>query len=46
MRARWWGHSTVRLDLAGVRLLTDPALTGSVAHLRRRAGPVPAASAA
>lgn len=45
MRARWWGHSTVRLDLAGVRLLTDPALTGSVAHLRRRAGPVPAASA-
>jgi L-ascorbate metabolism protein UlaG (beta-lactamase superfamily) len=38
----WWGHSTVGLELAGVRLLTDPVLTHSVAHLRRRRGPRPA----
>jgi L-ascorbate metabolism protein UlaG (beta-lactamase superfamily) len=31
----WVGHSTVALDLAGVRLITDPLLTGRVAHLRR-----------
>jgi L-ascorbate metabolism protein UlaG (beta-lactamase superfamily) len=31
----WVGHSTVRLDLGDVRLLTDPLLTPRVAHLRR-----------
>jgi L-ascorbate metabolism protein UlaG (beta-lactamase superfamily) len=30
------GHSTVRLDLAGGRLLTDPVLRDRVIHLRRR----------
>jgi L-ascorbate metabolism protein UlaG (beta-lactamase superfamily) len=29
------GHSTVLVDMAGVRLLTDPLLRGRVAHLRR-----------
>lgn len=37
----WWGHSTVRFDDAGVRLLVDPVLTSSFAHLRRRRGPAP-----
>ena len=30
------GHATVRLDLAGARLLTDPLLRDRLAHLRRR----------
>lgn len=33
---RWIGHSTVLLELDGVRLLTDPLLRRLVAHLRRR----------
>jgi L-ascorbate metabolism protein UlaG (beta-lactamase superfamily) len=37
----WWGHSTVWLADSGVRLLTDPVLTGRLAHLRRMAGPAP-----
>jgi L-ascorbate metabolism protein UlaG (beta-lactamase superfamily) len=32
----WVGHATVLLDIAGVRILTDPTLTPRVAHLRRR----------
>ena len=31
------GHSTVLVDLNGVRLLTDPLLRNRVAHLRRAA---------
>lgn len=31
------GHSTVLIELEGVRLLTDPVLVGHVAHLRRHA---------
>ncbi len=34
------GHSTVVIDLDGVRLLTDPLLRGRVWHLRRHAPPV------
>jgi L-ascorbate metabolism protein UlaG (beta-lactamase superfamily) len=30
------GHSTVLIELDGVRVLTDPLLRGRVAHLRRR----------
>ncbi len=30
------GHSTVLIELDGVRLLTDPLLRGRVAHLRRQ----------
>jgi L-ascorbate metabolism protein UlaG (beta-lactamase superfamily) len=33
------GHSTVLLELGGVRLLTDPLLRSRVAHLRRDARP-------
>lgn len=33
------GHSTLLLELAGVRLLTDPLLRSRVAHLRRDARP-------
>jgi L-ascorbate metabolism protein UlaG (beta-lactamase superfamily) len=31
----WLGHSTALVDIAGVRVLTDPLLTTAVAHLRR-----------
>ncbi|HSC90791.1 MAG TPA: MBL fold metallo-hydrolase [Gaiellaceae bacterium] len=31
----WVGHATVRVELDGVRLLTDPVLRNRVAHLRR-----------
>ncbi|GLY94430.1 membrane protein [Actinoplanes sp. NBRC 103695] len=37
----WWGHSTMWLADAGTTLLTDPVLTGRLAHLRRVAGPPP-----
>ncbi|GAA0555571.1 MBL fold metallo-hydrolase [Paractinoplanes ferrugineus] len=42
----WWGHSTVWLADSGTTLLTDPVLTGRVAHLRRVAGPNPRLPAA
>jgi L-ascorbate metabolism protein UlaG (beta-lactamase superfamily) len=34
-RVTWFGHSTVLIDLPGVRLLTDPLLRDRVMHLRR-----------
>lgn len=34
------GHATTLLDVDGYRILTDPLLTGRVAHLRRRR-PIP-----
>jgi L-ascorbate metabolism protein UlaG (beta-lactamase superfamily) len=34
---RYIGHATVLVDLAGVKLLTDPVLRNRVAHLRRAA---------
>jgi len=36
-RLTWFGHATVRMELAGTRLLTDPLLRPRVAHLRRHA---------
>jgi L-ascorbate metabolism protein UlaG (beta-lactamase superfamily) len=36
----WVGHSTVLVEAGGRRLITDPALTRRLAHLRRR-HPVP-----
>jgi L-ascorbate metabolism protein UlaG (beta-lactamase superfamily) len=39
-RLTWLGHSTVLVELDGVRLLTDPVLRPRILHLRRR---VPAA---
>jgi L-ascorbate metabolism protein UlaG (beta-lactamase superfamily) len=32
----WVGHATVLVEVDGFRLLTDPALTPRMAHLRRR----------
>ncbi len=42
LKLRWLGHSTVLLDLDGVRLITDPLLRDRVGPLVRR-GQVPAA---
>jgi L-ascorbate metabolism protein UlaG (beta-lactamase superfamily) len=36
---RFLGHSTVRVELAGAVVLTDPVLTGSVGPLRRASRP-------
>jgi L-ascorbate metabolism protein UlaG (beta-lactamase superfamily) len=41
----WWGHATTTIEVGGVRVLTDPVLTGRIAHLRRIGGPTPAAEA-
>jgi L-ascorbate metabolism protein UlaG (beta-lactamase superfamily) len=38
LRVMWVGHSTVLVELDGVRLLTDPVLRGRLAHLRRVGG--------
>jgi L-ascorbate metabolism protein UlaG (beta-lactamase superfamily) len=38
------GHATVLVELDGVRFLTDPILSGRVAHLRRHGGAVDADS--
>jgi L-ascorbate metabolism protein UlaG (beta-lactamase superfamily) len=32
---RWLGHASALIEVAGVRVLTDPALTSRLAHLRR-----------
>lgn len=32
---RWLGHACVQVEMAGIRVLTDPALTRRLAHLRR-----------
>ena len=34
-RVTWLGHSTVLIELGGVRLLTDPVLRGRLLHMRR-----------
>jgi L-ascorbate metabolism protein UlaG (beta-lactamase superfamily) len=41
----WWGHATATIEDSGVRVLTDPVLTPTVAHLRRRRGPLPGSAA-
>jgi L-ascorbate metabolism protein UlaG (beta-lactamase superfamily) len=45
-RVTWWGHGTVALTDSGTTVLTDPVLTDRVAHLHRRRGSAPPASAA
>lgn len=40
----WLGHSTVLVDVAGVRVLTDPVVTPAVAHLRRHRPVTPPAA--
>lgn len=32
---QWLGHASVQVEIGGVRVLTDPALTPRLAHLRR-----------
>jgi L-ascorbate metabolism protein UlaG (beta-lactamase superfamily) len=39
------GHSTVLVEVAGRRIITDPLLTSRVAHIRRVVDPVPASTA-
>jgi L-ascorbate metabolism protein UlaG (beta-lactamase superfamily) len=39
-RITWLGHSTVLIELGGLRLLTDPLLRARIFHLRRH-GPRP-----
>ncbi len=39
-RVTWLGHSTVLIELGGLRLLTDPVLRARLLHLRRVAPPV------
>ncbi|HEY3002344.1 MAG TPA: MBL fold metallo-hydrolase [Kribbellaceae bacterium] len=41
MRVTWWGHSTITVEAAGSRLLTDPVLVNRIGHLRRRRGSQP-----
>ena len=43
MRLTWWGHSTVLVDVDGVRVMADPVLRNHVGPLRR-AVPLPAAA--
>ena len=40
MTVTWVGHASVLIETAGHRVLTDPALTARLAHLRRRV-PIP-----
>jgi L-ascorbate metabolism protein UlaG (beta-lactamase superfamily) len=42
VQVTWLGHSTVLVQLDGVRLLTDPLLRPRLLHLLRVAGPVDA----
>jgi L-ascorbate metabolism protein UlaG (beta-lactamase superfamily) len=39
-RITWLGHSTVLIEVAGARLLTDPVLRPRVAHLKRHGAAV------
>ncbi|HWM39165.1 MAG TPA: MBL fold metallo-hydrolase [Streptomyces sp.] len=41
----WWGHATASVRDSGVTVLTDPLLVRRMAHLRRRRGELPPASA-
>jgi L-ascorbate metabolism protein UlaG (beta-lactamase superfamily) len=42
----WWGHATTTVRDSDVTVLTDPLLVRRMAHLRRRRGELPPASAA
>lgn len=41
MLVTWWGHSSATAQWADTRLLFDPVLVDSIAHLRRRRGSTP-----
>ncbi|WP_275462136.1 MBL fold metallo-hydrolase [Streptomyces noursei] len=46
LEVTWWGHATVTVEDAGVRVLTDPLFVARLAHLRRRRGALPPPEAA
>ncbi len=46
MRVTYAGHSTVLIELDGVRILTDPLLRGRFIHVERRVPPVDLAQVA
>jgi L-ascorbate metabolism protein UlaG (beta-lactamase superfamily) len=37
----WLGHATVRLELDGIRILTDPTVRDRIGPLARRVAPIP-----
>lgn len=41
----WWGHATTTIEIAGVRVLTDPVLTRRLGHLSRIRGETPSSRA-
>src|SRR5690348_12006812 len=41
----WWGHATATVELAGLRVPTDPVLVSRLGHLRRIGGSAPAMDA-
>jgi L-ascorbate metabolism protein UlaG (beta-lactamase superfamily) len=43
-RVTYVGHATLLVEVGGVRVVTDPILSGRVAHLRRHGGAVEPAS--
>lgn len=45
MRITWWGHASTTVEIGGVRLLSDPALTQRLAHLHRLDSAAPANAA-
>lgn len=40
----WLGHATVRIELDGVRILTDPAIRDRIGPVDRKSAPVPHAA--
>ncbi|OEV04183.1 MBL fold metallo-hydrolase [Streptomyces oceani] len=46
VQVTWWGHATATVRDSGLSVLTDPLFVRRLAHLRRRRGALPPASAA
>ena len=43
-KVEWLGHATIRIELGGIRILTDPAIRERIGPLDRKAPPVPRAA--
>jgi L-ascorbate metabolism protein UlaG (beta-lactamase superfamily) len=41
LAATWWGHASATIEIAGVRVATDPVMTRTLMHLRRVTPPPP-----
>ena len=37
----WLGHATVRIELDGIRILTDPTIRERIGPLDRKVAPIP-----